>query len=316
MASSYIYKMRGSYLTNVTIHYPDNTEGVSCYGSNNIYLLSGDYCDWDIIQHEYGHHVAAKLGFDASSGGEHDIGQNSCDDLDNKDAGLKLAWVEGWATYFPMAVQQVMGAKSLNIPNVGDFYYTNTINSTINYSIESPSFTRGEGDGMAVAAILLDVADSTASEDMLAFGYASVYNYIVNNKCVTLYQFINKIQGVSNSRDLYLGNILSAVNVSCLCTKISSLSATAPTFSWGQPTGSYVFYNWSYTLVFYNSSYSKILEIDVGTAKRCTLSDSQWSKLRSLVASGKTIYWTVKATEKSSPITGPYFSQRMSNVMP
>lgn len=252
MASSYIYKRKGNYLTNLTIHFPNNEKSVSSYSNNNIFLISGDYCDWDIIQHEYGHHVAAKLGFDESPGGKHGIGTNSCDVLKNKDKGLKLAWSEGWATYFAIALQQSMGAKSLNIPNVGDLYYTNTINSTLNQSIETPSFPRGEGDGMAVAAVLLDIADSTASEDMVALGYTSVYNYITKNKCVTLYEFIKKIQGASNSRDLYLGDILSSVNVSCLYAK-STVSTTSAKFSWKQPYSSSLFDDWSYTVIFYNS---------------------------------------------------------------
>ncbi len=320
MASYYIYKLRGAYLDNVHVIYPNShlTEGTRYdKDSKYIYVNATDYCDWDIIQHEYGHHVSRQLGFNDSPGGNHTFYENLCDKLGNKSQGLRLAWSEGWSHYFAIAVQENLIASSLRIPNVGDKIISNTIDETTHISVESPTAPKGEGNEMSVAAVLLDIADSTnstESHDNIALGHQSVLNYAVNSKSTTLSSFISKVQGINNKRDLYIGQILSAVNVSCALGIPGydvQTTSTPPTFSWTVQAASTTYNNNSFTLVFYDSKYVKIKEIAVASSStmcRYTLSTAEWNQICNATSSGEKVYWTVKAKQTATPTTGPYFS--------
>lgn len=187
MASNYVYQQEGSYLDTVYVRYPDDTQGTTCYtdSSNRIYVLADDYCDWDVLQHEYGHHVSNEFGFDKSPGGEHSYSYNLADKYLNKETGIYLAWSEGWATFFAISLQNKLGANSLNIPNVGDVKYTDTLDQSIDMSIESCNTTLGEANELVVSATLFDMADGGTGEswDSMYLGYSGVYNLVVDNKC-------------------------------------------------------------------------------------------------------------------------------------
>lgn len=310
MASAYVRQQTGSYLENLKIYYPSSNS--TYYSNNTIRLLAGDYCDWDVIQHEYGHHVGAKLGIANSPGGSHSSDQNLADARENKSAGIRLAWSEGWSTYFAISVQEYHNASKLNIPNVGDYSYTDTIDSEISYSIESFSSKWGEANERAVAAVLLDLADGTnENHDKLSLGYASLFSTVVNNKCTTLSALLAKIQGIINTRDLYIGEILSNAGVSSALSSPSNgmkLTTSLPTFTWIKRGGSSLYPNNSFSLVFYNYAYEKICEISVGNVSSYKLTSSEWSKICNATKNSKIIYWTIKASQTSSPSTGPYFS--------
>lgn len=86
-ADRYVTTMKGSSIASVKAVYPDNS---SHYNSltEKIHLLGEgsdlDYADWDVIMHEYGHHVAHKLGIDDSLGGEHSSAENLADRYANQ----------------------------------------------------------------------------------------------------------------------------------------------------------------------------------------------------------------------------------------
>ena len=48
-----------------------------------------------------------------------------------KDAGVKLAWSEGFATYFAISSQNVLAVKAMNIPKAGDTFYDDTEDATL-----------------------------------------------------------------------------------------------------------------------------------------------------------------------------------------
>lgn len=125
-ARDFAKDMRGSLPSSVKAVYP---AGETCYnyGMNSIYIIESDndhdYADWDVIMHEYGHHIAHYQGIDSSPGGWHNgminmadhysiasvdecthnncarHGENSTVTSNNaKAAGVKIAWSEAWAT--------------------------------------------------------------------------------------------------------------------------------------------------------------------------------------------------------------------------
>jgi len=113
--------------------------------------LKGDTDEYDdtILLHEYGHFVATQLAHDDSEGGQHVL-QDVTEDI-------RLAWSEGWATFFASAV--------LNNPMTVD---TKGQGAPLQVDIETfknfPSvfYTTSEA---AISGMLWDFLDTAASGD-------------------------------------------------------------------------------------------------------------------------------------------------------
>lgn len=73
-------------------------------GNSRIRIDRNDWASWDVVMHEFGHHVAAWNNLDASPGGDHNIegdniGGTGAPAALGADQGSKLAWGEGFGTY-------------------------------------------------------------------------------------------------------------------------------------------------------------------------------------------------------------------------
>ncbi len=90
-----------------------------------------------------------------------------------KDEGTRLAWTEGWATYYGIYVQLAVDAASFGIPTAGDTRYDDT-SAGFGYDLESNTDVeraRGEDSEFAVQRILWDLADTPNDEsDTIALG--------------------------------------------------------------------------------------------------------------------------------------------------
>ena len=156
--------------------YPDY--GSICnYTDNNktIHIVNGisatglhSYESWDVIMHEYGHHIENELNIINSPGGEHYISHNMIGEqvevsagvyhIYTKDEGIRLAWAEAWATVFGIIAQYETPMYVSTIPTVCDMSYTAYNN--VDYSIESCPHRKGEGCESSIEAILWDLYDS------------------------------------------------------------------------------------------------------------------------------------------------------------
>jgi hypothetical protein len=146
MSERYVSGVSGSALPQVGVVFPD-ADG-SFYTGGTLYINPDDPLDWDVIHHEYGHYVSDRYNLDSNPGGCHNPGKNLSEDVQKcldasgnvktygpygKDKGTKLAWGEGWPTYFALSLQRARGGASLGIPNVGDRKYTDG-GTNIDYS--------------------------------------------------------------------------------------------------------------------------------------------------------------------------------------
>jgi enediyne biosynthesis protein E4 len=134
---------------------------------SSIYLLADEGYDDCVVLHEFGHFVAAFYSNDDSPGGEHFI------DDDQQD--VRLAWSEGFATYFQASVRKRLGdpypswyVDTWGTPGAGQLYFS--------YDLESASltaqgtadnrvttqgiFVRGTGSEVVVQALLWDILDN------------------------------------------------------------------------------------------------------------------------------------------------------------
>ena len=90
---------------------------------DTIWILAEDYCNFDDILHEYGHYIMDKLNFANPVGGAHSSNDILSDTRQNKEIGIKLAWNEGWATYFSVEAQLQQGIVAWSVPYAGDMSY-------------------------------------------------------------------------------------------------------------------------------------------------------------------------------------------------
>jgi hypothetical protein len=117
---------------------------------DHISMVAGDAHDWDVYTHEYGHYIQKINNTSQSPGGCHTPGgnnagldQTTCGDPARgsrtltKDQGIKLAWSEGWPTFFGTILQVASGAGSLGIHTVADTRYTDTTDANFSYDLES-----------------------------------------------------------------------------------------------------------------------------------------------------------------------------------
>jgi hypothetical protein len=123
-----------------------STDG-TYFDDDGIHLLGQrsdpDEYDDDVILHEFGHYVGSVFSWDTSPGGNHDP-------FDNRPDPPALAWSEGYATWF--------SSEARATPD----YVDNAATGHSFFEIETPtdrSVTRGEGNEVAIGAILWDISD-------------------------------------------------------------------------------------------------------------------------------------------------------------
>ena len=342
LGARYVETKKGSKLDTIKVYYP-TTEKTTCFNSKGIHILRDDKNDWDVVLHEYGHYVADYYNISTLSvGGNHDFGD--CNNLKRGKAdGMRLAWDEGWATYFSISAQLEMNAALLNIKYVGDLKYTDVRKDyKIDVSLETPDilyFRFGESNEMAVTAVLFDLADSgNINDENIELGFGFLWNFINDTQCKTLPDFLNALFlqcNLSGAQKREINRILTMYEIAPEPLSPNdnvdySFSSSVPTFEWyknGGATGTrdensttvYDYSNNLFVLEFYNADYELIYTTPQvqGDPDRdeCTytFSNAEWATLLNL-ADG-VVHWTVKAWQTTEFTTGPYSSEyRTLNV--
>ena len=166
--------------TLITIYWYDGTGTGSYYTTSGsahyIYILGSasdsDAYDDTVILHEMGHYVADVYSWDNSPGGQHSITGHY---------DLRLAWSEGWATFFGSVVRDLNGAAT------PEDYVDTLDSSTLGFSFEIESLgsnsgsisasTKGADNEAAVSAVLWDIYDTNneGAWDDLALGYDEIW---------------------------------------------------------------------------------------------------------------------------------------------
>lgn len=315
LANNYIYSLESYYLPNINVAFPDINGTRYSSSANKIYIEDHDEFDWDVAQHEYGHYVEHYFNISNSPGGSHSFSDNLADNS-NKDRGIRLAWGEGWATYFALNLQKEMSASSLYIPNVGDTLYQDVYPSyTYSLDLENlpSSYWLGEANEATVCAVLYDMTDgyNSSEGDNIWLANNNVWDITKSSHCKTLSEFITAFyaSGFSNSTRLSLGSTLSRYKVAASPYAVSSNNP--PTFSWNAQGGSNSYPNNQFRVVFLNSSYNTILTTGYTTSNSIQLTASQWNLIQN---THSTVYYYIetKQTDTTAP-TGPYYSI-MSNL--
>jgi len=345
----------GVYIETCGIVYPTENDG--CYYLNNeqnIYLANESYRkndspsvhgSWDVIGHEYGHHLQ-KCFFQQNYSGEHAIvynglyqylfsniisaKQNSEEYIIDaqelakaKTHAIGLAWKEAWPTFFAITAQSTFPQDLRKISVVGDVKYSSY--NGIDQSLEEMTNTfgfhnqiNGESDEVIIESFLYRLWDSNNSIDCdkLSISDTDLWNLMVDNNPEFFYDFINVLYNseLSFSRSdlgkLLEGFKLSSYNISI---NVSDNYFVLPTFNWKVGGTSiivdgvkYSFCNNKFTLNFYDLNKNLILKKNNITTNTYTLTQSEWDSI--LMATGTKYYVMIQSYATLGIESGPYYS--------
>ena len=318
----------GTPIEYCNLKYPSGTSG-AYYDRNGTIHISAEtpkystfpesYASWDIVGHEYGHHVQDVFGITANPGGSHSIPGNNIDDqyksgyslADAKDRGQKLSWGEGWPTYWSTVAQSHFNVDLKSIYTVGDTKYTST--NGLNYELDSYGTGRGDADEQAIQRFLFKLYDSkTDSYDKFALGEIELWNIVVVNKPVTFSEFIQDLYDDGyNKHDI--GILLDQYNVidgNITATNYKYFDKL-PTFTWYTKSGSNNLKFNQFDLYFETPSgllIQKISNISAsGSSVSYTPTSTIWNKIYSASGSTFNVYFVARQTY--SYVSGNYYSE-------
>ena len=154
--------------TNVNAYWNSNSTDGTYFNvsSSSIYLLADEGYDDCVVLHEFGHFVAAHYSKDESPGGEHFI------DDDKQDP--RLAWSEGFASYFQASVRKRLGdpypswyVDTWGTPGAGQLLFSYNLEganqvgqgTSDNRVVFQGIYVRGAGSEVVVQALLWDLED-------------------------------------------------------------------------------------------------------------------------------------------------------------
>ena len=310
------------------VKYPDGTSGAYYDGNGTIHLSAETpkynyspeaYASWDVLGHEYGHHVQKVFGISANPGGTHYIPGNNIDDQfdagyalsEAKDRGQKLSWGEGWPTYWSTIAQSHFNDDLKSIYTVGDTKYTST--NGFNYELDYYGSGRGDADEQAIQRFLFKLYDSKTDDyDKFALGETTLWSVVVENKPVTFSEFMQNLYDAGYDKN-DLGILLNQYNVIVgrIVGKNYQYFDTLPTFTWSTGSGSSNLRFDQFDFYFTNSSGAVIQKIENISASSNYLSytptSAIWQKIYNAVGTTFNAYFVARQT--LSYVSGNYYSE-------
>lgn len=297
VATDEVVLQNGGPLDTVDVVFPSD----GSYYDGRLNLLQLDRWDWDVILHELGHHIADQLDIERNPGGSH--GDENLSNRYGKDRGTRLAWGEGWPTYFAVSTLHERAA-SLGVPDVGDTRYQDTEDTDIDDDLEATA-KKGEDNENTVMSVLWDLYDDVAdTRDQLALGTASVWDTLDAgdperfSDTYLLFSPGGRVEAVNC--------IASQMNVS---PKISgaatTVTATRPTFRWRSGNGG-DFPNDRFTVKIRSGGGTLLLSSPTVRTNAFTPTRAQWNTV--LAGADGTVRVAVVGRQADAPATGPYRS--------
>ncbi|MBO7169907.1 MAG: hypothetical protein J6W28_01870, partial [Clostridia bacterium] len=299
------------YYRNGTIHLLD----VSTPTEENATTPIDIYANWDVIMHEYGHHIQEQLNLRAGPGVKHDSTKNQIDELENKSDGIRLAWKEAWATVFALLAQDEYSDLLQGIPLTCSSEKTNFEGNTTD--VETISSTKGEGCEESIMAVLWDVFDFSYDEenDAVSLGHNDFWDITTISGTTTFSAFIANFYAEYPEHIHDIGLNLSEYGMATSKPDMTESYVpgiySPPEFYFGPQGGSTESPNNSFTLIFYDGNGQRInndivVNVQEDPIYSITLTQEQWNTI--LDAPGSTYRVAVIARQLHTPSTGPYYS--------
>ena len=326
-ARDYAWNMMGNMPEDVVVLYPYEDE---CgYSDEDKIIVIADnadkdeeesetilqpYASWDVIMHEYGHHIQNQVGNSEILYNKHLADTNQTEYYDNKNLGIKLAWAEAWPTVFGLLAQNYYSVYLSNIETVCDTAYTSY--NGVNYDIETTEICRGDACEESIIAVLWDLYDGTNVEDItndtISLSHTQFWAVTTGNQIKTFSDFISYFYSLYPD---YIDDIGYNLSFYEMATSKPSMpytpylsEDTPPTFRWHEHGGSLRFLNNNFILIFYDSLGNEILRTSTLLSNIYELTQDEWSTI--LNNCGDSFTAAVSAMQTDDPITGEYISQK------
>ena len=198
-ARDFAKEMKNAVPTSVKVRYPYGTDGCYYNNDNGMITITGvarnttnvpeSYASWDVIMHEYGHHMSYELDIIDSPGGRHAVDINMLDhymsdqtedvhDYDcagkcarhrgdepisktnAKEEAFKLIWSEAWATTFAFVAQEYYATLISDISTVcNSMYDAYNFSKPYDYATNARDIQLGEYSEVAVYSTLWDLLE-------------------------------------------------------------------------------------------------------------------------------------------------------------
>ena len=301
-ARAYVSKMSGTELPSIDVEFP--TSGSASYFKDGaLHILFADKWDWDVTLHEYGHYVSKRFALDDNPRGPHGFDENLSDRLPKGDA-VRLAWAEGWPTYFSIAAQLAMNSSRLHIPNVGDSTYSDTEDESIDLPLDSDgNGSLGEDNEVSVMRILFDSAEA---QNRL-YTNEQIWSLLVAKHPVMLSEAVASIASGSDvARTAAFGAIQSKHKVAPLVDDSSANAAglnDPPTLVWTPNGGGIKHPNNTFMIDIYDRDMKELVEIPNITTSKYQVPALRWNVIKANADK-----WVVRGSNLDAPTTGPFFS--------
>ena len=267
-----------------TYYYSENNPTIHITGNEPVASFPTSHGSWDMIMHEYGHHIQYQLNLIDYPEGitDHKSYINHADNLKNKWDGIRLAWAESWPTVFGLMAQEHYADRLLNIAHVGTAQYS-AFNG-ITYNLEYNLDCLGEACERSIMAVLWDLYDkNNDTNDTIFLDHQDFWNSTTSYGSKYFANFIYHFYDDYPEFIDNLGPNLSFYKMApSLPTSDSSTTVSQsipPKFKWSAQGGSNEYGNKFFKLIFYDSRGDKILETETVTSTSYTLSQSQWNTI-------------------------------------
>lgn len=340
---------RSNSLTKCTFRYPyidDNHPGISFYRNNNVYIDAyidentgpntlKAYASWDVVGHEYGHHLQKCFGISDNPGGTHspftsdiDSQFNTLDDNydriytigEAKQRGIAMAWGEAWSTFWAEVAQTHFPDDIKNIETVSDSVYnsynTNFWLNVIDYGYDY-TYSHGEADEIAIIRILYKLwSQETDSYDKFCIPEETLFSIVIDNHIKTFHEFVNVLYDLGY--DKYdLGKLFGRFRITTnfLYMRNAEYIDSLPTFVWTNDSGSFHLPYNEFDLLFFNSNMELVLRIECIHQTEYTLTNREWANI--VKECGRHFYASVVSKETATGYqSGSYHSELFNFDIP
>jgi hypothetical protein len=296
LAGDHATEMLGGPITHYGVVFPAET---SSHGFSSIRLVRLDRFDGDVAAHELGHHLADQLGIENSPGGRHRLVENLSTRL-GKSRGIRLAWSEGWASYFGVSALAEEAAAA-GIPTLGDARYQDGEDAAIDIGLEGKAI-RGEDNERTVMNVLWDLYDAhDDGRDTVALGPQAVWDTLDAGDPTTLSAASALFSPLRRAERVNC--VLTDMNVAPRLDGPATVGAAAPTFRWRRGNGA-GHQNDEFSLVIKDADDLRRYTSRFAPARSHTVPLADWREIRT--TSGGTVRVSVVGRQGDAPVTGPY----------
>jgi lysophospholipase L1-like esterase len=327
-AGAYYQRIRDTaWDARLGVRYPSGSDVTSMNKTTHLITVSGgqtqcgtrpcfeDAYDWDVLAHEVGHVVAYQGGFADSQGGQHFVCAGIWTTGSKSDA-VRLAWSEGWATFYGLASLQEQGVPG--IPEAGGQAYDDHRgplhpdgDDDFAYSLESQDGCdyqqQGDDNEIAVSRVLWDLYDSAADNgESVSWSLTDILGRLRSARPTTFiaaYAVLTGSRSVADTDSAHATLEASAMSPTGVLPAGSVTGTCPPRITW-RPGGPSAHPNTTFVVRAVNPTTRQTVFSRSTTQLYLDPTQAEW---QAATATGSVLF-QVSGLEATAPVGGPYWS--------